>query len=629
MILGIFYLNGQPVTSRQLKQIQLQLNDQPHEKAVNWHHGSVSLGQLPHISLSEANNDNQLFIDNTSRFVLVSRSRLDNRNELCHSLQIPLASKNAISDYALILKAYQKWGKDCPKYLLGDWAFAVWDSKKQQLFLARDHFGPTSLFYYHDNNCFAFANTLNSLLSLPSIPCQLDPAGLESTTLRRDGTTPYRNIHQLTPAQALLVSKNRIDRWHYWCLEDVSPIRFRTDQDYQDALLEIYTEAVKCRLQSEKKIGLFLSGGLDSSSIASVAAPELATKGKKLFAYSGYPQYNVESIISSNQQADERAEVKAISQMVGNIDVTYGCGSNISQLMGLKKLLECSALPWNSPNAPWMIDLLSKAKENEVGVILDGVGGNFTLSWNGNRNKLLTQLLLTGQWATFKYELLASKEIHQHSWKQSIVKDLLLPWTPPIWKKRYQRFKHRDKHLINDHVIQSLKQNPSSFGINPKATNFINPGLYQTFLRGKNDFLLSLGNSYGIEFRQPMLDKRLVEFCLGLPQDQFIRNGHERVLIRKAMTERLPNAIIWPRQRGIQGADLILRMLETRIEIADLLQIFQHSNIVCECLNLSKLNNHFQTITTKPNSSSSLEAGALLLKGLSIGMFLNRFEVNH
>src|SRR5581483_1283029 len=98
--------------------------------------------------------------------ILVATARLDNRAELCDILGVDHAQRPVTPDSALMLRAYEKWGEDSPRHLLGDWSFAVWERQQQRLFLARDQLGNTALYYYHGPHCFAFASSLKGLRAI-------------------------------------------------------------------------------------------------------------------------------------------------------------------------------------------------------------------------------------------------------------------------------------------------------------------------------------------------------------------------------------------------------------------------------------------------------------------------------
>jgi asparagine synthase (glutamine-hydrolysing) len=143
-----------------------------------WSEGAIGLGHLLLYNTPESLYESLPLRDGAGTLILTAGARLDNRAELFRALNIHPNEQAKMPDSALILKAYQKWGTDCPAHLLGDWAFALWDARQQRLFMARDHYGVTGLYYYRDRRRFFFASSLKGLLALPDLPCRLNPAAL-------------------------------------------------------------------------------------------------------------------------------------------------------------------------------------------------------------------------------------------------------------------------------------------------------------------------------------------------------------------------------------------------------------------------------------------------------------------
>ena len=150
----------------------------------------------------------------TGDLVLSADARIDNRTELIHMLDFPDSSSSIITDSELILGAYDKWGLQCPEKLLGDFAFAVWDRRRQMLFCARDHFGVKPFYYYRDDNSFIFASEIKALLCVSTVSHRLNEVRLAeylSSMFDDTASTFYANILRLPPAHYLSVSPDGID----------------------------------------------------------------------------------------------------------------------------------------------------------------------------------------------------------------------------------------------------------------------------------------------------------------------------------------------------------------------------------------------------------------------------------
>ena len=215
---------------------------------------------------------------------MFATARLDNRNELCDTFGIPHPERPTTPDGRLIQLAFKRWGESCPKKLYGDWSMVVWDYDRQRLFLARDQFGNTGLFYYHQPPLFAFASSLKALLALPEVPRRLSEWHLACyLTVFYQGYgsgTQWQGIEQLLPGFQATITSETFRRQAYWRLEDAPPVRLGSDEDYLAGFLDHYRRAVRCRLESVRPVGVTLSSGLDSGSVTALAAADLRTRGR-------------------------------------------------------------------------------------------------------------------------------------------------------------------------------------------------------------------------------------------------------------------------------------------------------------------------------------------------------------
>jgi len=217
--------------------------------------------------------------------VLTADACIDNRDELIVTIvTLGLADRPPaeIADSQLILAAYEKWGEYCPEKLLGDFAFAIWDERKQVLFCARDHFGVKPFCYHQSEQFFVFASEIKALLCLPGVPCQLNEARVADyleVLFEDKAMTFYQHILRLPPGHSITVGREETRLRSYWSLDPERELRLGSDEEY--------AEAMRCRLRSAFPIGSMLSGGLDSSSITCVARKLLAQNGgRRLHTFS-------------------------------------------------------------------------------------------------------------------------------------------------------------------------------------------------------------------------------------------------------------------------------------------------------------------------------------------------------
>ena len=189
------------------------------------------------------------------------------------------------SDTEVILHLYQEEGERCVERLNGQWAFAIWDAKRQKLFLSRDRLGVRPLFYTESGGRFVFASEIKALLECPGVDAQLDWRGLDEVftfwcTL--PGRTVFRNVSQLAPGHSLVVHDGRTTIQEYWKLEltpaDDDDGDERGEDRLRDELLALLVDATRIRLRSDVPVGTYLSGGLDSTLVTALVKRAVGDK---------------------------------------------------------------------------------------------------------------------------------------------------------------------------------------------------------------------------------------------------------------------------------------------------------------------------------------------------------------
>ena len=266
IIYGLYHKN-QTGTGESNTRILSDLERYQCDKTGSYQKGPVFMVCSLHCITPESLQETLPYEDKEASLVITADAIIDNREELFKMLS--RTGEKHLPDSPLILEAYKKWGIHCPEKLAGDFAFAIWDEKKQELFCARDHKGRKTLYYHTTSALFAFSTLLEPLLNTKGIKNELNETYI-ADFLAISGviheinseTTIYKNIFSLPPAHSMLVSKERVKRWRYWELKKTTEIKFDTDAEYEAAFREIYSEAVRCRLRCIKDVGILLSGGL-------------------------------------------------------------------------------------------------------------------------------------------------------------------------------------------------------------------------------------------------------------------------------------------------------------------------------------------------------------------------------
>ena len=220
---------------------------------------------------------------------LVADAQLHNRDDLIQSLGLPPAAP--YSDGELILASYAKWRDGCPAVLLGEFAFAVWDSQNEELFLCRDHMGFRPLFYWQGGARFVFASDPRSILQVPGVQRALNRRKLAAMAVSGgQHLYPQETFHEgilsVPCATWLRVDRHGVRQTRYWEPEVRANLVPGRPEEAFEALRDLLFRAVKCRMSGGGRVAALLSGGLDSSTVVSIAARCLGGGNRSLTALS-------------------------------------------------------------------------------------------------------------------------------------------------------------------------------------------------------------------------------------------------------------------------------------------------------------------------------------------------------
>jgi asparagine synthase (glutamine-hydrolysing) len=547
----------------------------PYDSLDTWEKNNLFFGCLAHWIMPENINRKQCFYDYEKKLAITSDVTLDNREDLFRYLNVHKSILHDITDCELILLAYCKWEEDTPKYLIGDFAFMIWDEKKNRLFGARDFSGARTLYYHNDLNQFAFCTTLEPLLQLPNISNRLNEQWLAEylaipsmIDTQDPFSSVYKDIQAVPPSHSISVSEGRTTLKRYFKISADKELKFKSESDYSEAFLDVFKTAANSRLRTHREVGAQLSGGLDSGSIVSIAARNLKDMGKQLHTYSSIPVSNFKDWTYKHRIPDEREYITSTVGYVGNISDKYCSFDDQSPYTEIDNWLEIMEMPYKFfENSVWLKGIYQTAQKDEIGVLLVGGRGNTTISW-GPALGYYTSLLKKMKWLKLFHEI-DSYSKNTGAKKSRILKVALTKAYPSIFSKEipYQFPKLISKDLEErTNVFNRLNETDSNAVSSFKGINNIRLNHFEQLnvwnVTGTTGTKLSL--RYGMQSHDPTNDLRVIKFCLSLPIDKFFGDGFDRGLIRRATKGYLPDKVrLNQRTRGIQGVDSIQRMSST------------------------------------------------------------------
>jgi asparagine synthase (glutamine-hydrolysing) len=599
-----------------------------------WQEGAIALGsRLLRITPEDA-FDLQPLVE--ADLALVGRIRLDDRPTLGRTLGIDRADLNRLPDSQLLLRAWRHWGEDCVAYLYGDWTCAIWDRQRQSLWLGRDAAGNSGLYYWYDAYRLVFSNSFKALLAHPVVPQQPNAYQIarQLTVVidpTQDSATAYADIYRLPVGRAMRCYRSQIEQPYTWWQPDLLPeLDWTDDRDYYDAFKDLYAAAVTDRLRNAKgSIGLMFSSGLDSGSVAALAAPRLSDR---LRAYISVPHFPPDGA-PSRRLGDETALARSTAEHIGNIDFIPVSSQGSSVIAAIEALLEIHDRPGHAAvNYYWISDILSMAKEQGIRVMLTGQGGNATVSWSGIGN--LCPTLLQGDWGTL---LAAFRHSNVGAWltlKRQILKPMLEPSLDALQRlKMLGKDPWDDRSAINPKFatqidlygrMQAAGQDLFFGGIyNPRDPRLARFRLGR--LGAVGELWMENGAAYQLDVRDPTRDRRLIEFCWRVPDAVFWANGVQRGLIRQGMSAALPAAVLYSQRKGLQAADVGYRVWAEREAISAMLDRLETHSLVKEWLDVPKMRTVLTALAGGVTPARTQQVAAILLRGLGVGLFLTRF----
>lgn len=475
------------------------------------------------------------------RYAIVYNGEIYNFIELREQLEQLGHQFRTRSDTEVLLASYIQWGPECLDRLNGMFGFAVWDEREQRLFVARDRFGEKPVFIAQIKGAgIAVASEMKALFAHPDVEIAVDPDQLKSYVRNKicesDPETLFLGVRRLPPAHALLIESNGevIRQWRYW-----TPDYLAIGQDYDpDSAVEEFRmkleRSIEMRLRSDVAVGSSLSGGLDSSTIVGMLAG-MRKAGSICTQNTFSARFDHDPTLSEGAQIDAvvaRTKVNAFST-----------SPDPDRLVA-----ECRAVHWHQeePFASASIYLqycvARLARENDTIVLLDGQGADELLA--GYQHYFKTyQLDLSDRWQLRRL-VRETRSFNDRLHRASL-----------DYADSARRF-DRDiafglrRLLLKRLKPMKLKPRPAREGMPPpRAGMRLRRQISEALLHHSLPALLRYADrnamAFGRETRFPFLDYDLVDWCISLPDDALIRDGWQKLILRRAADGVLPEEIQW------------------------------------------------------------------------------------
>ncbi|MEN8144866.1 MAG: asparagine synthase-related protein [Gemmatimonadota bacterium] len=502
-----------------------------------WKGNGAALAQLAHfLTLRSAQRSyphSEPIPDTDDALHLVASARIDNRDELLELLRPKgLIRHDDPADEELILGAYQQWGDGCGSRLIGDFAFAIWDTQRRRLFAARDPMGMRPLYVRMEPAGLIFASEAQQIVGLPGVPQRLHEAAVAGHLAGPFGRTDwsfFEGIEQLSPGHSLVAEAAGVRTWRFWDIDPGNEVRYRREGQYAEHLRQLLWQAVADRLRCARPVGLSLSGGMDSGSIASVAgaqgAQELRTYSWAFDELSGCDERHISGLITdafslaaTDIPADDAWPLAEYPK--------HGPHPDDPLLFTYEALADRT---------------LDRARLDGVGVLLSGERGDEMF---GDWIYDLAGLLRSGRLRGFIREIAAHKKVYRRS-TLGTVRAALFPSAasapqpfeqPPAWVQ--PDFAGRTDL---QEIARGSAPTPPDVGTVRQARY----GRIFMFAGMRRSVALERRRAArGLEYADPWSDRRIAEFIMAVPPHIVTRLSDPKRLLRQAMKGTTPDAAL-------------------------------------------------------------------------------------
>jgi len=466
--------------------------------------------------------------------------RLDNREDLINELGNDLRSKN--TDVEIAAAAYERWGTDCLRKFIGEWALSLWDPADKNLILARDYAATRHLYYSVTHEKVFWCTHLAPIVTLSPKPLTLNHEYIAGYLVDFPAAhqTPYQEIQAVPPGTFVRIRSGTSTIHRYWVLEPGKTVRYKTDGEYEEHFRHLFRQAVRRRLRSDGPILADLSGGFDSSSIVCMADDILAHEGADAPKVDTVSYYDL-----SEPDGDDFSYFTDVEERRGRA--------------GFRINMEMFGLPFNlehpnfvaTPSLEQTADLkLARNRIIETGgyrVSLSGMGGD---ELNGQAAELrvqLADLIVQFQFRELLKQLKAWSLLMRRPWIQLLFQSAIYlmptsvrarateqarldPWIASNFARRYQLSRLQLGEVKEVYWLPSLRDWALTLASLAKQVAEQRPSAE--------------------ERRYPFLDRDLVEFLVSIPEDQLLRPGERRWLMRRSLRHLLPPKVLARRTKA-------------------------------------------------------------------------------
>jgi asparagine synthase (glutamine-hydrolysing) len=532
-ICGVVNLDGAPVDRHLLENMMASIIFRGPDAQEIWIGRAEGLGHTLLRATFESEHECQPFSLEGDVWITAD-ARIDGQNELKKKIAACGGSViGSVPDAELILHAYRAWGEDCVKHLIGDFAFAIWDGRRKKIFCARDHFGVKPFFYAQKGHSLIFSNTLDCVRNHPAVANRLNDMAIADFLLFESNQDPsgtaFADICRLPPSQSLTCSADGLVLRRYWTFPSCG-ITYRSAGEYVEHFRGLMDIAIADRLRSTK-IGVEMSGGLDSTAIAAIAKHLLSRQSEPF-------ELHASTTVYDRLLPDEERKFAEMTARMLDIPIHYCVVDNFRLYQHFEQQRWRFPEPSHEPDGAASIAALN-AQAARSRVLLTGWDGDAVLNESPKPyfQQLLNERRIGKLTAGLVRYAISERRVLPRRLSGLFTDRPTRPpssgasyptWLNPVLERRLglrARWEHVTSKLAERHPLR-----PNAFGTFAKLTEWSN--FFDCYDAGVTGVPL--------ECRHPFIDLRLIEYCLALPPVPWCIR---KTILREAMRGMLPDAV--------------------------------------------------------------------------------------
>ena len=501
-----------------------------------------------------------------------------NKRSLCEAIGIDAQS----TDRKVILSAYQFYGEDLCKHLIGDFSFLLIDNHKQTCYLCRDQMGVRPLYYFQNDHCLICATSLAIFSKLSVVDTTLSDEFLARHCLNVSADwslTPFEKIQKIAPAYIALLNLShnwQLKKFKYFQFDPEKRIKLNSEDDYIQEYKRLLNQAVQCRVGKEKYLACESSGGLDSSTIVALAAKNLPSFETNLFAYGYVTEILEEDCILSVSDYVGVTKTELIKDNPDDVKVIEEAYSDFLSYAGYPSISQISTV--HTP-------IYQRAKRDGATVLLSGFGGDEFVTIYGATARV--ELFLQRRWqawfSLFKGGYI-TKRLRAIKWllyyfrsnNRFEVARHLTHGAMSFLKSSFLKFDVLEQYAIKKLLLDRSKYDADCSSIN----EFSLENRWCPEMTSRLEECSLAASASGVEYRWPLLDIRLIQFFLSVPSEYKLSEGKPRYFHRQSIKGLLPEELIW-KDKSMGGA---IKSMQSKFEEVNGSQIFDVDNMCFEDL---------------------------------------------